>query len=121
MALWDDELTITPEYLQVHTVFKACRGNSLLGNYSFRSKDAQTMLMDNLFVEPEYIGQQVGNRLMTHFLRLMTEKQIHRILLHADPHAMRFYLQYGFDVIGQLPTSIPGRFLPTMSLDLDTE
>lgn len=121
MALWDEELTLTPDYFRMHTVFKACRFDSLLGYYSFRTDGEDAILMDNLFVEPEFIGQQVGNQLMTHFLHLMSSRNIPRVQLHSDPNAMRFYLQYGFEVVGQLPTSIPGRFLPTMSLDLETE
>jgi len=41
--------------------------------------------------------------------------------LDADPHAEGFYQKFGFVTVEQRPSTIAGRYLPIMQLDLETK
>jgi predicted GNAT family N-acyltransferase len=74
--------------------------------------------MDNLFVDPDFIGKGFGKILMDDFLIKIMSDGKNRVLLHADPHVESFYLNRGFTKIGQESSTIPGRFMPIMELQL---
>lgn len=73
--------------------------------------------MDNFFIHPNYIGKGYGKVMMEDFMARVKGKA-NKITLDADPNAALFYRKLGFKVVGKLATSIPGRFLPVMELNL---
>jgi GNAT superfamily N-acetyltransferase len=115
---WRDELTISAEYILKNQVYKLKIDERLIAFYSYYAQPAKTVFMDNLFVDPTFIGKGFGQILMDDFLiRIMDEGKI-RVILHADPNAENFYLKRGFKTIGKKETNIEGRFLPIMELKL---
>lgn len=115
---WRDELTITPDYIDKNSVFKLVKEEQILGFYAFAPESTEEVKLNFLFVEPEAIGKGYGKRLLTHFLNSLKGTNYKRVVLDADPHAEAFYASQGFTVIGKLKSSIAGRFLPIMQLEL---
>lgn len=115
---WVPDLTLTPEYLQAHQVYKAVVEDKLIGYYSYWETDAITVHLDNLFIDPPFIGHGYGSELMQDFLQRVKLAGYSKVTLDADPHATAFYLKLGFEIVGQEPTSIPGRILPKMEFHL---
>lgn len=118
LEAWRDQLTLTPSYISKNSVFKLIVDDELIAFYAYYKTDKVSVMLDYFFILPDYIGKGFGKVLMDEFLvRVMSEKT-HRIVLHADPHAESFYKKYGFISIGKESTSIDGRFLPIMELQL---
>lgn len=118
MNSWRDELTISAEYILKNQVYKLRIDNQLIAFYSYYSLPEKSVFMDNLFIDPTFIGKGYGRVLMDDFLiRIMDEGKI-RVLLHADPHAENFYLKRGFNTVGKEATNIDNRYLPLMELKL---
>ena len=115
---WRDELTITPDYIDQNSVFKMVEKGQTVGFYAFAPESSEQVKLNFLFVEPEAIGKGYGKRLLTHFLNGLKGTNYKRVVLDADPHAEAFYASQGFTVIGKLNSSIEGRFLPIMQLEL---
>lgn len=115
---WRDELTITPDYIDQNSVFRLVEAGNTLGFYAFARESTEEVKLNFLFVEPEAIGKGYGKRLLTHFLNSLKGTNYKRVVLDADPHAEAFYASQGFTVIGKLKSSIAGRFLPIMQLEL---
>ena len=115
---WREELTITPDYIDQNAVFKIVKEEQILGFYAFAPESTEEVKLNFLFVEPEAIGKGYGKRLLTHFLNSLEGTNYKRVVLDADPHAEAFYSSQGFTVIGKLKSSIEGRFLPIMQLEL---
>lgn len=111
---WDEALTITPAYIKTNQVFKLCIDETIIGYYSYVEKSMKAVHLDNLFVLPSYIGKGFGQLLMLDFLERVKREDCTSITLDSEPQAERFYAKFGFEVIGQLPTSIEGRYLPIM-------
>ncbi len=114
MKKWDKELTITPSYITDHSVYKLVQDKKIVGYYSLISIDQQTIELDNLFIHPNVIGKGMGSFLLQDAIDRSKKNGYTSMKLYADPHATEFYLKKGFDVIDQLETSIPDRFLPIM-------
>lgn len=115
---WSNNLTITQDYLKDNDVFKLINDNKIVGYYSYIIEKEKNVILDNLFVLPEYIGKGFGKYLMTDFLNRMKETKIEKITLDSEPNAESFYSKMGFVKIGEFETSIKNRFMPIMELKL---
>jgi len=111
---WNDDLTVTPDYIDANKVFKLCFEESTIGYYSYIQIDSITVKLDNMFISPEYIGKEFGKFLMEDFLERVKKDKIENIIIDSDPNAEGFYKKFGFEVIGKLESSIEGRYLPIM-------
>ena len=93
---WNDNLTISREYIENNFVFKLVNGNEIIGYYSYIIKQQKNVLLDNLFVLPEYIGKGFRKYLMSDFLDRMKKENFEKITLDSEPNAEEFYLKMGF-------------------------
>lgn len=114
---WNNNLTISKEYINKNQVFKLLNDNKIIGYYSYIIKEKKVKL-DNLFILPEHIGKGFGKFLINDFLKRMREEKFKRIILNSEPNAEKFYLKVGFKKIGEFETSIKNRFMPIMELNL---
>ncbi|MDR6845834.1 GNAT family N-acetyltransferase [Flavobacterium granuli] len=115
---WSDNLTISKDYIENNFVFKLVNNNEIVGYYSFIIKEEKNIILDNLFILPEYIGKGFGKYLMIDFLNRMKNKNFEKITLDAEPNAENFYIKIGFKKIGEFETSIKDRFMPIMEMNL---
>lgn len=113
---WEHLLTVTKDYIEKNVVFKLVQNDQIIGYYSYFSIDENTVKLDNIFVLPEFIGKGFGKILMNDFLDKISQLDINKITLDAEPNAENFYKTFGFETIGQLESSIKDRYLPIMEL-----
>lgn len=115
---WRPELTITEKYISENQVYKLVIDNLLIGFYAYQAETKTDIKLNFLFVDPKFIGKGYGKILMTDFLKRIKKSGFVKVTLDADPNAKKFYIAFGFHVIGKLKTAIPNRFLPIMELKL---
>ena len=118
MESWREDLTISEKYIKDHAVFLLESDQKVPGYYSFFSLPDGLVKLDNLFVDPIYMGKGFGRHLMSDFIQRAKVLGFQQVTLDADPHAESFYQKYGFTVVSQLESSVPGRYLPVMVMDL---
>ena len=118
MKKWESNLTISEEYILKNEVFNLIVEEQIVGYYSYKKNENNSVKLDNLFVLPEYIGKGYGKLLMNDFLEKMKHQKIDRITLDAEPNAEKFYQKLGFTKIGEFETSIKNRFMPIMEMKL---
>ncbi len=111
---WDVDLTITPEYIETHEVYKLVVEKQIVGFYTYFFKDENYIKLGYLFIHPDHIRKGYGKLLMNDFWKRISQEKGKKVTLDADPNAEKFYEGLGFEVVGQLPSSIEGRFLPIM-------
>jgi N-acetylglutamate synthase-like GNAT family acetyltransferase len=111
---WRGELTISEKYILENNVYKLIRGKTLIGFYSYIVSKEKQVKLDFLFIEPEFISQGFGKMLLLDFLSRMKKYGYQKINVEADPNSEKFYLKFGFQVIGKLESSIRDRYLPIM-------
>jgi len=115
---WNDNLTISKDYIENNYAFKLLSDNKIIGYYSYIITEKKNVKLDNLFVLPEYIGQGFGKYLINDFLKRMRNEKFEKIILDSEPNAEEFYLKIGFKKIGEFETSIKNRFMPIMEMNL---
>ena len=115
---WNDTLTISKEYVETNSVFKLMDNDKTIGYYSYLIEKERNVMLNNLFILPEYIGKGFGEYLMSDFLNRMKIEKFEKITLNSEPNAENFYLKFGFKKIGELETSIKNRFMPIMEMSL---
>jgi GNAT superfamily N-acetyltransferase len=117
---WSDNLTITKDYIENNHTYKALNDDKIIGYYSYiiDGEEKKKVILDNLFILPEYIGKGFGKYLINDFLNRMRIEKFEKIILDSEPNAEDFYTKIGFKKIGEFETSIKNRFMPIMEMNL---
>lgn len=121
MEQWREDLTISPDYIEKHTVYLIQSGNQVKGYFSLCQISSKEVELDNLFIDPEFMGLGLGKALLRDCLKKIQSLGYNKVILYADPNAEKFYEKHGFKTVDQLPSAVPNRFLPMMELQLQPE
>ncbi|MBX2805783.1 MAG: GNAT family N-acetyltransferase [Hyphomicrobiales bacterium] len=75
--------------------------------------------LEKMFVDPDALRSGIGRKLFEWAMQKARACGCHAMQLDADPNAAPFYRKTGMRDIGRNPSgSIPGRFLPRLSVNL---
>ena len=119
MELCREELTISSDYLDEHASFVLEADGEIVGFGTLEHLTAARVELGHLFVDPSRIGFGFGRALMAHILGAARDGGYRVLEIQSDPHAEAFYRASGACRVGLKPsTSIPGRELPLMEIDL---
>ncbi len=118
MTEWFDVLVVTDEFITENHVFKLYQGVKLIAYYGYIMKPLNSVHLESLFVLPDHIGQGYGGMLMQDFLQRAKESGITCVTLESDPNATAFYERLGFVVVESKSSTINGRILPVMKLEI---
>ena len=91
----------------------------IVGFYALARQSRTEYELDALFVEPALTGRGFGRLLIEHAKGVASTMGGTKLIIQGDPNAERFYIAMGGVLTGSSESSsIPGRFLPTFSIDL---
>ena len=94
----------------------------VIGFCALERLSASEFELEALFVEPDHIGSGVGRKLMTQAKNQALSLGGNSLSIGAESNAEKYYSAAGGTVTGKGESqSIPGRFLPTLTIDLTTE
>jgi GNAT superfamily N-acetyltransferase len=109
------ELRFRPEKYPGFEVYVLERSARILGYYSLIPRSALDVELDDLFVEPDAIGQGHGKVLWNHAVQRATELGFQEMTLTSDPYAEPFYRARGAEKTGEVASTVtPNRDLPLM-------
>lgn len=127
-AVWKDELTITPAYIQTNRVYVAETAGQIAAYFSlaevkedYRAGNVlvqQGLWLEHIFVRPEYISQGIGTRLITCLKSLCQSLAVDKVRIFSDPNAKGFYNKINARYMGETPSNIPGRNVSLYELDI---
>lgn len=115
---WQDDLTISPDFVTANQVYVAEREGDLLAFYALIIQKEKAEL-DHLWVAPAHIGTGVGKELFIHAMQTAAGQNIHAVEIVSDPNAAGFYRKMGAHQIGETTSEIDGqsRTLPRLTVD----
>lgn len=126
--VWEDELTITPDYINQNEVHVAKVDGKAVGFISivevkndFHVKEfliRKGFWLDHIFVHPSFIGKRVGYELIFFAKELCRGKNIGCLYILSDPNAKGFYDKIGTQFIREVPSSIKGRTVSLYKLQI---
>lgn len=122
--IWQQELTITADYIAANDVFLYENDTAIVAYYSLVELSEDILLADillesgfwleHMFVMPEYIGQGIGRQLFDHCRHRLELSGATKLKILADPCAQKFYEKMGCRFIENYPSTIVGRTTPYM-------
>lgn len=99
---WRSALTISAETIARDPVYCAEADGRLAGVMHLKLLDATDVLLDDLFVEPAFIGAGVGAALWRRAVAVAREHGATALVLDADRHAIPFYQYMGAELVDDL-------------------
>ena len=115
---WQDDLTISPDFVENNPVYVAEREGEVLGFYALIIRNDKADL-DHLWVSPKYIGTGVGKELFLHAMQNAARRDITSVEISSDPNAEGFYRKMGAHRSGETLSEIDGqpRTLPRLTVN----
>ena len=120
MAVFREELTMTPGQLDSRIAYGICIRKRLIGFYTILAEDKHTAELEHLFVDPEHLKQGLGRTLLNHAISHCQSLRFQEITVLSDPNAGSFYERCGAQLVEHIPSSIPGRTIPRYRIPLST-
>jgi GNAT superfamily N-acetyltransferase len=110
------DLEVRPEkFMPGFHVYILELGREMIGFYSLRPENAEAVVLEDLFVEPQHIGNGYGKQLWDHALVVAQSLGFRKLTLVSDPYAEPFYARQGAIRIGGTESNaLAGRMLPLM-------
>ena len=122
LASCKEELTYTSEQLSSPSYcFQVAEipSQDIAGFFALNFLDSEHPELEALFIDPNFIGQGWGNKLLNSAISVAKTHKAKSIKLQGDPFAEGFYLANGAVKVGETESlSIPGRFLPLLEICL---
>ncbi len=121
LAACREELTLTAEDLALSSVTVAEVSGRAVGVAQVAAVEEACDLC-KLFVDPPAMGRGLGRALLAWVVAEARRMRARRLTIEADPGAVPFYEKMGARHVGEAPSgSIPGRRLPLLELEIQSE
>jgi len=119
---WQDDLTISPEFISTNDVFVAETDDGVVGFYALIVRE-QNAELDHMWVTPAHIGSGVGKLLFVHAMDRAAAAKMTSVEILSDPNAESFYRKMGAYRTGEQTSEIDGelRVLPRLVVDPSAE
>ena len=116
---WQDDLTITPDFIATNEMYVAINGEEIAGCCALVMRDSLAEL-EHMWIRPAHMGNGVGRALFNQIVVRATTLNARVVELSADPNAEGFYQRMGATRIGEVRTEIEGqpRVLPRMAVTI---
>jgi GNAT superfamily N-acetyltransferase len=115
---WAASGDFSPAGLRAKEVFVAEVSRHVVG-WASLIPAGEVCWLDDLWIEPEWIGGGIGSKLFRHAAERATELGCGRMEWEAEPNALGFYEKMGGRYVRDGDPSEWGRVLQVMGVDLD--
>ncbi len=114
---WQEDLTISSDFISNHQVYVAEREGEIIGFYALVVGDQRAEL-EHMWVAPKDIGTGVGKELFIHAMQIAAGENVSEFEISADPNAEGFYKRIGARGIVDVSSEIDGqpRRLPRLTV-----
>jgi GNAT superfamily N-acetyltransferase len=115
LRLWDDALTLTPDYIRANPTFCLRSGGRIVGFFALVLREGEVFL-DHLWVLPSETGKGAGRRLFESAEEVARSAGAATLKVESDPHSEGFYVHMGATRYGLVSAPMEGneRSLPLL-------
>jgi GNAT superfamily N-acetyltransferase len=115
---WAAMGNFSPEGLRTREVYVADVGDGQAIGWAALIPKGEACWLDDLWVEPEWIGKGIGARLFQHAAERGRQLGAARMEWEAEMHAIGFYEKMGGRYLRDSEPGVWGRVSPVMGIDL---
>jgi N-acetylglutamate synthase-like GNAT family acetyltransferase len=98
---WQDELTISSDFVSDNEVYVLASDDELRGFYALVVRNDKAEL-EHLWVAPKFIGTGAGKELFLHAMKRAGARDVSEVQISSDPNAEGFYQKMGAYSIGEV-------------------
>ena len=118
IALWQADLTVTPEFIADNLVFCAVQDDEIIGFYALISQ-GDLFELEHMWVDPKHMRIGVGALMFKHAVCTVRSMDGSALRIVSDPHAEGFYLRMGARRVGEVASMPKGRTLPLLHFAIE--
>lgn len=111
---WRSDLTVTSNMIVTMNVFKFVVNSKIVGFYILNKPKEDSVVLEFLFIHPDFIGQKIGKQLLFHAFEFARKLYCTKMSVLSDPNALEFYQHFGFVIVGSKESSVKNRSLPIL-------
>jgi N-acetylglutamate synthase-like GNAT family acetyltransferase len=115
---WEDDLTISPEFIRQHHVYVAEVDGEVRGFYAL-CVNGEKAELEHIWVTPGSIGTGIGKELFLDAMERAAALDVRDVGITSDPNAAGFYRRMGAVEVGEVDAPIDGqpRKLPRLKIN----
>jgi len=115
---WEEDLTISPEFISDNHVYVAEADGEIRGFYALCVSGEKAEL-EHMWVTPASIGSGIGKELFLDAMERAAALDVRNVQITADPNAAGFYKRMGATQIGETDAPVDGqpRKLPRLKIN----
>jgi N-acetylglutamate synthase-like GNAT family acetyltransferase len=115
---WEEDLTISPEFIREHHVYVAEADGEVRGFYALCVSGEKAEL-EHIWVTPGSIGTGIGKELFLDAMERAAALDVRDVGITSDPNAAGFYRRMGAVEVGEVDAPIDGqpRKLPRLKIN----
>lgn len=110
MELWSENLTLTEDYINSHTVIKAVLEEEPVGFFSLEEIKPTTRI-GHFWIDTPYLRKGYGSFLFRFMMNFLKEKSVENATLVIDPNTQKFFEKKGGKVINKIEHKVKNKFL----------
>ncbi|OKH43292.1 hypothetical protein NIES2101_30770 [Calothrix sp. HK-06] len=118
MSVFVQELMLQPDAITALHTHVLELDDEIIGYYNLLPHE-QTVELKHLFIEPSHFRKGFGSKLLKHARSTAVSLGFRQMIILSDPNAEVFYLKHGAQLIEYIQSSIRGRLIPLLKIQLE--
>jgi len=118
MELWNENLTLTEDYLNSHTVIKAMLEEDPVGFFSLEEIKPTTRIA-HFWIDTPYLRKGYGSFLFRYMMKFLYDRNVEKATLVIDPNSQKFFEKKGAKVVNKIEHKVKNKFLLIVEFQVD--
>lgn len=110
MELWNQNLTMTEEFLDSHTVIKATLEDDIVGFFALEEIQPTTRIAQ-YWIDTPYMRRGYGSAMFKYLKSFLKQKDVEKATIVLDPHGLAFFERHGAKVLNRIEHKVKNKFL----------
>ncbi len=110
MELWNQNLTITEDFIQTHTVIKATLEDEIVGFFALEEIKPTTRIAQ-YWIDTPYMRKGYGSVMYDYLKNYLKSKNVEKVTLVMDPNGLAFFERKGAKILSKIEHKVKNKFL----------
>jgi|SRR5690554_1431139 len=110
MELWNQNLTITEDFLNSHTVIKATLEGEIVGFFALEDIQSVTRIAQ-YWIDTPYMRKGYGTVMYNYLRDYLRQRNVEKVTLVLDPNGMSFFENKGAKILDKIEHKVKNKFL----------
>lgn len=117
MELWNQNLTITEDFLNSHTVIKATLEDDIVGFFALEEIKPTTRIAQ-YWIDTPYMRKGYGSEMFKYLKDFLRQKNVEKATIVLDPNGLAFFENKGAKVLNKIEHKVKNKFLLIVEIPL---